>query len=337
MRDKDMAVLAKVRDALVQYLPKEESPLLTEYLAVYEHLQGKHQKQKENYQKNAAYYREMSKQWKLEHPGQHKRHMEEHLSRKKRKKENKMDNMGIPAKLIRKETCVSDLVDRTFYYTKEMFFEDTALFLRIGSYILTAPGTCDADGTVRIRADRGKYRCFAIRVDKVKDMKLIDAQLVMIYFEKRETMNGLPGVRTDYGHVTLAFMDSAPDRFLLRAEPLLKILAASNAAGKSFIFSIATLDGKDIEAVETVVPGTVVNEDDLSCVDDFRDLVESVPELEYVEVHASAYIIGGGETEQLPQELCDEIDRYGIDDFVALDHVTPLEDNRFTACCENFR
>lgn len=337
MRDNDMVVLAKVRDALVQFLPKEESQLLTEYLAVYEHLLGKYQKQKGDYQKKAAYHREMSKQWKLEHPDQHKKHVAEHLSRKKRKKENKMTSMGIPAKLVQKEVGVNDLVDRIFYYAKDIFFDDTALFLRIGNYLLTAPGTCDADGIFRLREDGGEYRCFAILTDKVKDMRLIDAQMVMSHFEKRETINGLPGIRTDYGHVTLAFMDNAPDRFLLRAEPLLKILAASNAVGKSFIFSIATLDGKNIETVETVVPGIVGSEDDLSCEDDFRDLIEIVPELEYMEVHASAYIIGEGESEQMPQELCSEIDRYGVGDFVALEHVTPLEDNCFMVDCDNFR
>lgn len=337
MRKGDIDVLERVRNALVRYLPKEESQLLTDFLATYENLSGKYQRERERYRENADYYRDVSAKWKKEHPGQFKKHQQDHLKRKKRKEQEIMATTPIPAKLVHKGMIVSELADSTFYYGTDLFFPDASIFLRIGSYIITTPGIVVEDGLIRIQANKGRYHCYAICTDQLLEKRLIDAQLVMTYFEKRASINGMSGVRTDYGHVTHSFMDKAPDRYLLRAEPLLKILAAANVTGNAFDFSITTLDGRDIEPVVTVTPQYFAVEDDLSALPEFYDLIEQVPELNNVYVHSTAYRIGKGTPMQMPEELIREILRYGVKDYIALEAVICLDESRFTVMAENFR
>ena len=63
MRDSDIETLDKITDALEKYLPISEYGLFTEYLAVYEYVKAKRERQKASYQKKAEYHREFSKKW----------------------------------------------------------------------------------------------------------------------------------------------------------------------------------------------------------------------------------------------------------------------------------
>ena len=69
----------------------------------------------------------------------------------------------------------------------------------------------------------------------------------------------------------------------------------------------------------------------------FYDLLDEVQELESVDVVSHFFTVGDGESVDLPENLADEIERYGADDFIALSCVDQLERIDFTVDTEDFR
>ena len=84
MRESDIEVLEKVRDALAKHIC-ELTGLLDQYSEVCDRFRAQHDKQRQNYQENAPRYRSYVKQWRKDNPDKQKKYTQDYLDRKRGK------------------------------------------------------------------------------------------------------------------------------------------------------------------------------------------------------------------------------------------------------------
>lgn len=88
MRNADIKTLEKVMDALENHLPCKEIKLLTDFAELYARLKAVNDREKQNYQNNAEYYRDKVKRWKVANPEKQPQYSKEYALRKKKGKQN---------------------------------------------------------------------------------------------------------------------------------------------------------------------------------------------------------------------------------------------------------
>lgn len=86
MRNADIEILEKVAGELENYLPCCKATLLSDFLDLYARLKSKNDKEKQNYQDKAQYYRDFTKKWKEANPDKQKQYSREFAERKRKAK-----------------------------------------------------------------------------------------------------------------------------------------------------------------------------------------------------------------------------------------------------------
>ena len=140
---------------------------------------------------------------------------------------------------------------------------------------------------------------------------------------------------TEHGYVEHSFTGD-PLVYLLMAEPIFKILAASNRDAHSYIFSLVTVSGDDIDDVEYLTEGFVRDADDMNMIDGFLDLLNDNPDMVEVSVTSHTFTVGKGESDDMPDDLLREVAKYGAEDFIQLDIVDQLERYDFEVDTEDY-
>ena len=83
MKDSEVITLARVAEALEEYLPVKEYELYNDYLSLYEHLREKREKQSQYYQSKAEYHREATRQWRQDNKEKHYAYQKEYSAKKR--------------------------------------------------------------------------------------------------------------------------------------------------------------------------------------------------------------------------------------------------------------
>lgn len=220
-------------------------------------------------------------------------------------------------------------IDRSAKYT---------LYLKCGTIFISALLWENSDGTLRLNEEEdAEHFCFGVSFEAVKGLMAENGYLVMSEYSNNNCSGLTAGDCDENGYVQHIFSADEPGQYLQKAEPLLKILAAAQKERHSFLFSIVTLNGEDIDTVDHVVGGYVQGINDMSKIPAFYDLLDDVPDLESVVVVSHFFTVGDGESVDLPESLAEEIERYGADDFITLPCVDQLERIDFTVDTEDFR
>jgi len=228
--------------------------------------------------------------------------------------------------------------DRLYYGTGVDGSAKYTLYLKCGTFFISALLWKNNDGTLRMNEEEdAEHFCFGVSLDAVKGLTVENGYLAMAGLSNNGCSELIAGDCGEHDYVQHFFSSDEPGRYLQRAEPLLKILASAQKEQHSYLFSIVTLNGKDIDAAQHVVGGYVQGVDEMSKIPAFYDLLDEVPDLESVDVVSHFFTIGDGESVDLPDSLADEIEKYGADDFIALPCVDQLERIDFTVDTEDFR
>lgn len=98
MKNSDIAIMKKVLLALETYLPIDEKTLLVEYSDVFERFNAKNQKEKQDYQARAEYYRGYTRAWKEQNPEKTKQYREKYSQIKKEQPKKKERSAKMPSK-----------------------------------------------------------------------------------------------------------------------------------------------------------------------------------------------------------------------------------------------
>ncbi len=86
MKNTYVETLGKVAFALEKHLPIAEYELFMEYLGVYEALKAKNDREKQNYQEKAEYYREATRKWRQDNKERHEAYQKSWHERRRAKR-----------------------------------------------------------------------------------------------------------------------------------------------------------------------------------------------------------------------------------------------------------